>query len=74
LNINYERKLFRFADDFRDSISSALMTRRGQRDLCAPAKRRICDPHIVGRDDNGVQVFGAPATFPNVAKKWLSSN
>jgi len=42
--------------------------------LCAPAKRRICDAHIIGRDDNGVQIFGPTATFPNVAKKWLSSN
>src|SRR5205814_9114293 len=33
-----------------------------------------CDSHIVGGNDDGIQVFGVAAAFPDIFQKRFSSN
>ena len=61
LDINYVRELLCFPRHFSDSIRAAEVLGRSQCDLCTPIKRRGGDSHIVSRNDNQVQVFGAEA-------------
>ena len=60
LNVNDECEVFRVACNFGHPIGPAAMAWRSQRDLGPPIKRGLGDPHIVGRDDDRVQIFGSP--------------
>src|SRR5882724_924155 len=74
LDINYVRELLCFTRHFSDSIRAAEMSGRSQRDLCTPIKRRGGDSHIVSRNDNQIQAFGAEAALENSFQKWLPIN
>jgi hypothetical protein len=74
LDINYVRELLCFTRHFSDSIRAAEVSGRSQGDLCPPLKRRGGDSHIVSRNDNQIQVFGAEASLENPFQKWLSIN
>src|SRR5438874_2188976 len=74
LYINNETKLSGFARDLGDAIRTALMLRRGHRNLSPPIKGRVGDSHVVGGDNDRIQFLCASATFPDVPEKRLVCN
>ena len=60
LNVHDECEVFRVACNFGHAIGPAAMVRRSQCDLGTPIKRALGNPHIVGGDDDQVQIFGSP--------------
>src|SRR6202035_2886488 len=74
LDIDYVCELLCFSRHFGCPIGAGAMSRRSQRDLCAPVKRRGGDPHIVCGNDNRIQAFSPETTFPDMFQKRLSSN
>src|SRR4030095_3581553 len=60
--------------DFGDPIGSAAMAARGQPHVGAPVKSSVCNPHIVGGDDQRREFPRLPTLLPDVLQKWLSGN
>jgi hypothetical protein len=59
LDVNDACELFRMACNFGHAIGPAAMFWRSQCDLGTPPKRALSNPHIVGCDDDQVQIFGS---------------
>src|SRR5215472_17374956 len=74
LDVNDECELFCMACNFRHAIGPAAMFWRSQCDLGTPLKRAFSNPHIIGCDDDQVQIFGSHRLFPNSPQKRFSSN
>ena len=60
LNVNNECEVFRMACNFGHAIGPAAMVWRSQCDLGTPIERTLSNTHIVGRDDDQIQIFGSP--------------
>src|SRR5437764_7245779 len=74
LDVENQIKPPAFTDNLSDSIRPALMTLRGHRDLGAPIEGRPGNAHIIGGDDDGIQILRATTAFPNMTEKRLVTN
>jgi hypothetical protein len=59
LDVNDECEVFRMVCNFGHAIGPAAMFWRSQGDLSTPIKRGLSNPHVVGRDDDRVQILGS---------------
>ena len=59
LNVDYVREPLCLFCDFGNPISPAMVSGRSQRDFGAPIKSGFSNAHIIGRDDDGIEVFSA---------------
>ncbi|MEP6938059.1 MAG: hypothetical protein ABI871_08320 [Chthoniobacterales bacterium] len=54
------------ADHVGDTIGATPMTWRGERNLGAPGEGCLGNAHIISGDDQRIERFGTPTSFPDV--------
>src|ERR1700682_2254028 len=74
LDVDDVGKVFPLFCNLRDPVGAALMKQRSQRHFRAPFKSRMCDTHVVSRDDDRVELGGAAASFPNATQQWFAGD
>src|SRR5437763_11204126 len=74
LDVKDERELFRVACNLGYAIGAAAVFYRSQCDLGTPFERGLSNSHVIGCDDDQVQIFGSHGSFPDAPQKRFSSN